>query len=425
MKQSWKVLALPVVVLGVGSPMLASCEALNSVAKDPTKLAEAAEGCPEFDKGDFSGIQLDAKLRGLLDASAKFDKVAADMEMGLIQSCGELGKALKMNEADLKAEPKDGEGAKKVCGAVAGKLDAFMKANASAKISVTVTAPKCYADIDAMTKCFEECGSPVSPGEFKASCQGGEVSGECSGKCEGSCDVEPGSASCKGSCKGSCSGKCEASFSGKCGGNCKGKCDGKNATGKCAGTCEGSCDAQAEGSCGGQCDGSCSASCEVKAPKAKCEGRCSGSCDVEMKAPSCSGEFKPPKVSIECQASCAAKAQASLKCDPPGVVVLVNGQASAEVTAVVEGLKKALPKIAEINLTKGKAVLKAGEQLVGQVKGATDAIGKAGVKAATCATVAVAGVGSAVAGISASVEVSASVNVSATGSASAGGKAGG
>ena len=423
MKQSWKLFAVPVAVLGVASPMMTSCNALNEIAKDPSKLAEAAEGCPEFEKGDFSGIQLDAKLRGLLEASAKFDKVAAEMEVGVIQSCAELGKALKMKDDELKAEAKDGDGAKKVCGAVAAKLDTWMKANVEAGISVTITPPKCYADIDTMTKCFEECGSPVSPGEFKASCEGGEISGECSGKCEGTCAVEPGSASCKGSCSGSCSGKCDVSFSGKCGGNCKGKCDGKDAKGKCAGKCEGSCDAQAEGSCGGQCEGSCSASCEVKAPKASCSGRCSGSCDVAFKAPSCSAEFKPPKVSIECQASCAAKAQASLKCDPPGVVVLVGGKASAEVTEVVEGLKKALPKIAEINLTKGKAVLKVGQELANQVKGATDAIGKAGVKAATCATVAVAGVASATAGISASVEFSAKVNVSASGKASAGGSA--
>jgi hypothetical protein len=163
MKQSWKLFAVPVAVLGVASPMMTSCNALNEIAKDPSKLAEAAEGCPEFEKGDFSGIQLDAKLRGLLEASAKFDKVAAEMEVGVIQSCAELGKALKMKDDELKAEAKDGDGAKKVCGAVAAKLDTWMKANVEAGISVTITPPKCYADIDTMTKCFEECGSPVSP----------------------------------------------------------------------------------------------------------------------------------------------------------------------------------------------------------------------------------------------------------------------
>jgi len=407
-------------VFGAASPMLLNCNALNEIAKDPSKLKDAAEGCPEFDKGDFSGLQLDAKLKGLLDASSKFDKVAVDMEKGVIEACGEIGKALKMKDEELKAEAKDGEGAKKVCEAVAAKLEAFMKANAAAKITVTVNGPKCHADLDGLMNCYKECGSPIDAGEVKASCEPGHLSGECSGKCEGSCEIEPGSAECKGSCKGSCSGKCEASFNGKCGGNCKGKCDGKNASGKCAGTCEGSCDAQAEGSCGGTCDGKCDATCEVKAPKASCKGRCSGSCDVDMKAPSCDVEIKPPKVSIECQASCTAKAQSSLKCDPPGVVITVNdsAKAGADVMAVIAGLKKALPKIVEIGYSKGKAAAKAGATLVTQVSGSVDAIGKAGVKGATCATVALGSIKSAVGGVSASVDVSVKVNVSATGKAS-------
>lgn len=429
----WKIAALPLVVFGVASPMLVNCDAINQVANDPTKLKDVAEGCPEFDKGDFSGLSLDPKMRGLLEASAKFEKTAVELESGIIEACAEIGKALKMSDGDLKATAKDGEGAKKVCGAVAAKLDAFMSANAEAKIMVRVEPPKCGADIEAMSDCFKECGSPVTPGEIQASCEPGKLSGECSGKCEGSCDVEPGSASCKGECKGSCSGKCELNFSGKCGGQCKGKCDGKDSSGTCAGTCEGSCSAKAEGSCGGTCEGSCSASCEVKAPKAECKGTCSGKCDVEMKAPKCEAEVKPPKVSLECQSSCAAKAQASLKCSPPGVTVVIGNQAkaSADVVAVVDGLKKALPKIADLGLSKGKLAVKAGANLLSTVKGATDAIGKASVKAATCATVAVAGIGAASAGVSASVEFSAKIEVSAEGKASASasgsasGKAGG
>lgn len=409
----WKVAALPTVVFAVASPMLVNCEALNDIAKDPSKLKDVAEGCPEFEKGDFSGFQIDAKLKGLLNASAEFDKVAADMETGLIEACGELGKALKIPEADLKAEAKDGEGAKKVCGAVADKLSAFMKANSS--ITVSISEPTCRADINAMTDCFKECGSPVSAGEIAAACEPGKLSGECSGKCEGSCEVEPGSAECKGSCGGSCSGKCEANFSGKCGGKCDGKCDGKDSKGTCAGKCDGKCDAKAEGSCGGTCEGKCDVACKVTAPKAACKGTCSGKCDVEMKAPSCSVEVKPPKVSLECQAQCAAKAQASVKCTPPGITVLVNGQASADAQAVIEGMKKALPKIIEIGVAKGKALVSAGKGLGEQVKGSVDAIGKAGVKAATCATVAGASVVGASAGIGLNVEVSVKVQASATG----------
>ncbi len=422
----WKAAAAPAVLCIVASPMFANCEALQGIAKDPTSLADAASGCPEFESGDFSGLKIDAKLKGLLGAASKFDKLVTEVEVGLIEACGELGKALKMPEAELKAEPKDGEGAKKVCGAVAAKLEGFMKANASASLSLTITPPKCYADIDAMTSCFAECGSPVSPGEFKASCQGGEISGECSGKCEGSCQADVG-ADCKGTCGGSCSGKCEAKFNGKCGGKCNGKCDGKDSKGAaCAGTCDGSCDAKAEGSCGGTCEGKCDVKCEMKA-SGSCKGKCSGGCDVAMKAPSCSGEFKPPKVSVECQSQCAAKASASLKCDPPGLTVVVNGKSNAELEAVIVGLKKALPKIVEIGTAKGKAIVKAGINLGEQVKGSVDAISKAGVKAGVCAAFAAEAMVGASLGIGVSVDVSVKVSGSATGSAggSAGGKAGG
>jgi len=420
----WKMAAVPAALLVVASPMLTNCGLVEGVMKDPSSLADAASGCPEFESGDFANLKVDAKMKGLLSAASKFDKLVTEVEVGLIESCGELGKALKMPEAELKAEPKDGEGAKKVCGAVAVKLDAFMKANASAQISVTLTGPKCYADIDAMTACFAECGSPVSPGEFKASCQGGELSGECSGKCEGSCQVDAG-AECKGTCGGSCSGKCDVKFSGKCGGKCNGKCDGKESKGAaCAGTCDGGCDAKAEGSCGGSCEGKCDVKCEMKA-SGSCKGKCSGGCDVALKAPSCTGDFKPPKVSIECQSQCAAKASASLKCDPPGLTVMVNGKSSAEVTEVVAGLKKALPKIAEIGMAKGKAVVKAGIQLGETVKGSVDAIAKAGVKAATCAAFAAEALVGASLGIGVSVDVSVKVSGSASGSAGGGGKAGG
>jgi len=402
--------------------MLVNCGALGGLTGGGLgDLADAAGGCPEFDSGDFSSIKLDAQLKGFLDASAKFSAVVKDMEVGLIASCGELGKVLDVKADDLKAEPKDGEGAKKVCGAVAAKLSAFMKANAEASLSIELTAPKCYADVDTMMKCLGDCGSPIQPGEIKASCQGGEISGECSGKCEGNCTVEAG-AECKGSCNASCEGKCEANFSGQCGGNCKGKCDGKDSKAKCAGTCEGSCDADANGSCGGSCEGKCTGTCTAKA-SGSCSGSCSGGCDVDFKAPKCSGEFKPPKVSIACQAQCSAKAAASFKCDPPGVKIVAKGKASADVQKVIAGLQVALPKIAEISMGKAKAIGQAGAGLAAQLKGAVDGITKAGAKAAVCAGVAVEGVASAAAGID--VNVQASVSVSASASGSAGGKAGG
>jgi len=366
-------------------------------------------------------MKMDAGMKGFLTASAKFHATVKDLEIGLIASCAELGKVLEVPEAELKAEPDNGEGAKKVCGAVGAKLSAFMKANAEASLSVELVPPKCYADIEVMAKCLGDCGSPISPGEFKASCEGGEISGECSGKCEGSCKVEAG-AECKGTCNASCSGKCDVKFSGKCGGTCKGKCDGKDSKAKCEGTCEGSCDASAEGSCGGSCEGKCSGSCEAKA-SGSCKGSCSGGCDVEMKAPKCSGEFKPPKVSIQCQARCGAEAAASFKCDPPGVKIVAKGKASADVQKVIAGLSVALPKIAEIGMGKAKGIATAGAGLAMQLEGAVSGAASAGAKVAVCAGIAVSGVASAVGAVD--VNISASVNVSASASGSAGGSAGG
>lgn len=418
----WKLITMPVLMLGLASPLLVNCSGLPGGMKPPGPLgdiADAAGGCPEMDKGDFASLKIaggaavEGKVKGFLDAAYSLNKVVADMEVDLISSCAELGKAIGMGDADVKADPGGGEGAKKVCGAVAAKVGDMLKANADAKLSVDIGAPKCYADITVMQKCFEGCGSPVKGGDLKASCKGGEISGKCDAECKGTCTVDAG-ADCSGTCSGSCSGKCDANFSGKCGGNCKGQCDGKNASGKCAGTCSGSCDAQAEGSCTGSCTGKCSASCQMKAA-AKCSGSCSGGCSVEVKEPSCSGEFTPPSVDPSCQVSCAAKGAASAKCDPPSVKITVSGKAGTDLQKLVSALQITLPKIVKIQLGTGKkivssvaAVGKAGADL-------KSAAASAGAKALVCIA----------SGISATAKASASINVNVQASASVGGSVGG
>ena len=44
-----------------------------------------------------------------------------------------------------------------------------------------------------------------------------------------------------------------------------------------------------------------------------------------MKAPHCTGEAKPPKMSAECEAECNAKVSAKLKCVPARVAVTIDG----------------------------------------------------------------------------------------------------
>lgn len=410
----WKMVATPVALLGLASPMMINC---GSIAMPGAlgDIADAASGCDEFDNGGIANLKIqggaavEGKVKGFLTAAADMKKLTTDVEIGLIASCGQLGADLGMDKASLEAKPDNGEGAKKVCEAVSAKISGMLGANGSAKLEVAVDPPKCYADIDFMTSCFGECGSPISGGELSASCEGGEISGKCDAECKGACTVEAGG-QCAGTCKASCTGSCDAGFKGTCGGKCDGKCDGKNTKGTCAGTCEGKCDAKAEGTCSGSCDGSCSGSCEMKAA-AKCEGSCSGGCSAEMKAPKCSGEFKPPKVDPSCQMSCAAKGMAHMTCDPPNVRIVANGKADTELKSVIAALQKSLPAILKVQLGMGEKAIAQAKALGEGAVELKDVATSAGAKALVC--IGAAG--------SAAVQASASLKVNVSASASVGG----
>lgn len=401
----WKSVAGPALMLGLAAPVLVNCNGLPGIP--------GAE-CNELQTGDFTNFQLEgnaeatAKFKGFLEAVFTLDKLAVEMEAGLIASCAELGAELGMGEAELKAEPSGGEGAKKVCEAVAAKVSGTLKASAGAKLSLDIGEPKCYVDIDAMTECLAGCGAKIDPGGLEASCEGGEIAGSCEGKCEGGCSAE-GGVKCTGACEGTCEGKCD----GKCEGSAGGKAEGGKAEGGGGGECKGKCD--------GKCEGTCSASCKMEG-EAKCEGTCSGGCDVEMKAPKCTGEFKPPNVDMECHMNCQAKTAASASCDPPSVNIKVEGQASADIEKLVAALQISLPKIVKIQLGTGKRLVGVVE---GVVKGvaelpsvAASLAGMAALKAAACATMAVEMSGAASASINVNVEASASVGGSASGEAS-------
>lgn len=420
----WKFVSMPLVLVGLASPMMVNCGAGGiSIGGDLGKVAgevgDLASGCDELKSGDFAKLQLkgsaavNSKVKGFLGAVYDFNKATVELETELIKSCGILGKDLGMAEDELKAEAKEGKGAEKVCGAVAGKVEAMVKANADAKITIEVTPPRCEADVEGMMKCFEECGSPVDPGKLEASCQGGEISGKCSAECKGSCTVDAG-ATCTGSCEGSCSGKCDANFQGQCGGKCDGKCDGKNSKGECKGLCEGKCDAKAEGQCGGTCEGSCSASCKLKAA-AKCEGSCSGGCSVKIEAPKCSAEFKPPSVDASCQVSCGAKGVASAKCFPPGVKLKIGGKANVEALKLVAALNKSLPQVLKAQLGSGKRLALAGKAVLEAGASLNTAAKDAGGKGIACIASALDMTKGAGASIDLNVSVSAKVNASAGG----------
>ncbi|HTM46539.1 MAG TPA: hypothetical protein VL137_16385 [Polyangiaceae bacterium] len=399
-------------------PLVASCGKLGkgpgipgvpggSCPSDPSAIASASWGL---------SADVESKLKAGLTASANLKSLAGKIEGDVTVACSQLAKDLGATDADLTPKEngpgKQAETACNVAAKLVGELKAKATAHGQAKLVVKAKEPVCHASMDAAAKCAAECDATVTPGSAKVECEGGKISGTCDGKCEGSCTVEAG-AKCEGSCSAECSGTCEAGFSGSCGGKCDGKCDGNTSKGgTCSGTCEGKCSAQAKGTCSGTCSGSCSGGCEMKA-KGSCSGSCSGKCDVEMKAPQCSGEVKPPKMSAECQGNCDAKLSAELECTPPMVQVTFEGKADVQAAAKLRtALEADLPKLLKVAVGMKASAEKALVSVKASVEGVAGAIkadSSAVLKAGACIEAA----------MQAQVEASASINVSIKASASA------
>lgn len=380
-------------------------------------------GCPA-DIADASAImsanfglegELEGKVKAALAAGANLQKIAVEVEGEVTTACSNLAKDLGKSDADL-APKEDGPGkkAEAACAAAAAAIGEF-KGKAKGSLTVDVQPPECKASMSAMADCSAECNADIKPGEAKVTCEGGEISGKCGGECKGSCTVEAG-AECSGSCSGECKGECSGSFSGKCEGDCEGTCEGKDSKGKCAGRCEGTCKGSGSGTCSADCKGTCSASCKVSG-QADCKGECSGECSVEMEAPKCSGEVKPPEMSAECKANCDAKLNAELECTPARVMVKLSGAADAEAgVKLAAALEKNLPALLKVSIgMKGKL-----EGVVGSVQASLEGVqaavtggGEAAMKVGGCFA----------ASLEAQAKASASINVSVQASASASGEA--
>ncbi len=408
--------------------LVASCDlsaASSAVPKDVASAASAAGACPDVSsvqaiaKVDWAaefGIDasVGAKLKSGVMAAVSMDGFAKKLDADLKVACGGLA-------TDLGAGGNFASGKAACDAAMKAMVDIKGKLGGGFKIALDVQPPHCAASLDAMADCAAECDASLEPGSVKVECEPGKLSGTCEAECSGSCEM---SASAK--CEGTCSGSCSAKFKGSCAGECTGKCDGKKVEGAaCEGKCKGSCSAGAEGSCGGQCSGSCE-----MAAAAKCEGTCRGDCSVEMKAPKCEGEMKPPKASAECEAHCDAQVQAEVECTPPRIAVRIDGAANAELAAKYKAALEAnLPAI--INIAVGmkdqalsiagdaKAVVEGVNAAVGQLK-ASPAIG---ARITACVAAPFKGAIDAAASVKANVNVS--VEVKASASASAGGSAGG
>lgn len=407
---------------------VASCDlgaATSAVPKDVSGVANAAASCPDVSsiqaiaKVDWAAefgvdASVGAKLKSGVMAAVSLDGFAKKLDADLKAACGGLA-------TDLGAGGNFANG-KAACDAAAkAMVDIKGKLGGGFKISLDVQPPHCAASMDAMADCAAECDASLEPGSVSVECEPGKLSGTCDAECSGSCEMSAGA-----SCEGTCSGSCSAKFKGSCAGECTGKCDGEKVDGAaCEGKCKGSCSAGAEGTCGGSCSGSC----EMSAA-AKCEGTCRGDCSVEMKAPKCEGEMKPPKASAECEAHCDAQVQAEVECTPPRIAVRIDGAANAKLAAQYKAALEAnLPAI--INIAVGmkdqalsvaadaKAVVDGVQATVGQLK-ASPAVG---ARVTACVAAPFKAAFDAAASVKANVNVS--VEVKASASASASGSAGG
>jgi hypothetical protein len=393
---------VPGIPTGGGCPNFASAEAVARV-----------DFAHEFKLKADVAHKLKAGVEGAVELKAFADRIDADLKVG----CGGLAKDLGKDERF-----EDGRSACRA--AIQAMDDARAKLGASARVVLEASPPHCAASMDAMEDCAAHCDASVKPGTAKVECEPGKLSGECSGECSGSCDM-----SAAGSCEGTCEGSCNASFKGSCGGECVGKCDGKDSKGACAGTCEGRCESHASG----QCKGKCSGRCELKA-KAHCGGTCTGSCSVAMKAPKCTGEVTPPKMSAECKAHCDAKVEAKLECKPANVVVRIKGAADAKAANAYRlALEKNLPILLKIAVGMGRRAESAAANVhavVSGLQGSVDAIGKsssdgiAGARLVACVAAPFKEAIDAAASVQASVKVSVDVKASASASGKAGAKAG-
>jgi hypothetical protein len=428
-------LVLPVVLAGLGLAVLPYCGGMNLDLDGSGEgnasgsgsgggmglgdIANAAANCPNL--ASVSAISrvnfakefgVDARAAGRLEAALKasveLKNLSRSVEADLKGACGRLAR-------DLGANP--GNNARSACNAAANAIKQ-LKAKAGGKFKLSIQPPRCAASMDVMGKCAADCDANIKPGKVDVKCEGGKLSGKCDANCSGSCEMNAGA-----SCNGTCEGTCTAGFSGRCDGECEGKCDGSSTRGKasCAGKCEGKCHAGAHGSCTGSCKGEC----KIKG-SARCSGTCTGGCSVKMKAPHCTGEAKPPKMSAECEAECNAKVSAKLKCVPARVAVTFDGAKNMAAAGKLKAALQAhLPAILKVSIGMKNKLVKASRQIKtvvngvkGSVKAMTSGSANQAARLTTCVANPFKGAFDAATSLQANVKVS--VNVQASAKASAG-----
>jgi hypothetical protein len=421
----WRIISWPMLVTALGAPLLLDCGNMPGGGGMPT-MPNVAGNCPDMASAEAVAkfdwqkeFKLDAsaagKLKGGLSAAINLKGLAIELDGDLKAACGGLAK-------DLGATGDFADGKSACEAAIKAMGDVRAKMGANAKATLVVQPPHCSASMDAYADCAGHCDASVQGGKAEVKCEKGELSGTCDAKCEGKCELAAG-----GTCEGTCQGSCDAHFTGTCQGNCQGKCDGKDSKGECKGKCDGACDAAGKGDCKGKCGGEC----QLKG-SAKCDGQCTGKCSVEMKAPKCTGEVTPPKVSAECKASCDAKVNGKLECTPAKAAVRIEGAADAAVATKYKGaLEKNLPGILKIAIgmkDRAESIAANVQNVVASAEGTAKAAASSnavtGGQLMACVANPFKGALDAAASVRASVKVSVDVKASAEAHGSAGGKAG-
>jgi hypothetical protein len=373
---------------------LAALAAIPAQGCDQVTDAQNSLCCSEFTPGaDLASVQwglqgeAEANYGAFMQAVSDFTGVANAMVSDVANACQAIAVDLGSDPNEVTDTTPDGR-ASKWCAIAKGKIAP------AANLTISAQPPSCRVNASVQASCEGRCSADVScqitPAEIIARCDPGKLSGKCSADCTAKCE---GSANLAVSCDGTCAGTCE--------GTCMGTCAVKDANGDCRGACE--------GKCGGQCRGSCTMDAGAKV---QCEGQCTGGCSVEVTAPKCTAELKPPKAecnaNVDCNASCSASASAKAECTEGSITI--EGDANLE--AIIATLKVNLPRLILVAQARGKVFVD-NAQAIASLGGSLEITGS--VKAGACIIPAGAAMAQAVknagASVSASADILASVNI--------------
>src|SRR3954468_19181391 len=104
--------------------------------------------CPDLKGGAASAkftddAEANVTLRAFVEASGDLAATADKVEAEVATACLAIGHDLGLSDSDMKAKSGEGGKASGACEAVAAKIDAILKAGASARLSAQVTPPHC------------------------------------------------------------------------------------------------------------------------------------------------------------------------------------------------------------------------------------------------------------------------------------------